>query len=115
MCKTPWMPAKTTAEEKTESNRELRSRRGRESFRAMEKAMEKMPPTKLNPETMDEEGCMRLVKAICAQAANDYRAVRHRERSIVKEEIESFFLSDYFEQLTGLDGGMILERLKKGE
>ena len=77
--------------------------------------MQRMPPLKLNPETMDEEGCMRLVKAICAQAANDYRAVRHKERSIVKEEIESFFQSEYFEQLTGLDGGMILDRLKKGE
>ena len=72
-----------------------------------------------------------LANAIIIQQAEDYRKCRRilrrrnrRKRTPEKvrkeaanriQEIELFFLSDWFCLLTKVDGGMILERLKKEE
>lgn len=62
-----------------------------------------------------------LGNSVIARAAKDYkRAVRllkkdpeDLESIIIKEEIEEFFLSDWFNVLTNLDGNNLLRRLKK--
>ena len=69
-----------------------------------------------------------LANAIIIQQAEDYRAYRKqlRENPRMEEEkrllieveilgIQMFFLSDWFCLLTKVDGGKILERLKKEE
>ena len=69
-----------------------------------------------------------LANAISIQQAEDYRAYRKqlRENPRMEEEkrllieveilgIQMFFLSDWFCLLTKVDGGKILERLKKEE
>ena len=58
------------------------------------------------------DGYIQLAHAIVAVAAESYKytllAVRHHTRSDSvfrrKEELESFFLSEWFGQLSGLDG-----------
>lgn len=64
---------------------------------------------------MHEIGVMNLVEAIVKQAAKDYRAVRYEKESYEKDKLESFFLSGWFHLLTGLDGDLVLERLKAGD
>ena len=69
-----------------------------------------------------------LAIAVIAAQAEDYRALRKQlretprmreiDRLLIEVEIlgiEMFFLSDWFCMLTDVDGGMILERLKKEE
>ena len=63
---------------------------------------------------MCEQGIENLVTGIVTQAAKDYRKVRHLENSYEKRELEEFFLSTWFHQLTGLDGQMVLDKLKAG-
>lgn len=59
------------------------------------------------------EGAENLVHAIVRQAANDYRMLKHcDDNNMEKKDIEKFFLSDYFEALTGFSGRMILAKLK---
>lgn len=65
-----------------------------------------------------------LANAIIIQAVDDYREARkelkyHRltkeERKIhneTLEEVEEFFLGDWFKDLTNLDGAKLFERLK---
>ena len=64
---------------------------------------------------MCEQGIENLVTGIVTQAAKDYRKVRHLEDSYEKQELEEFFLSKWFYQLTGVDGQMVLDRLKAGD
>jgi len=64
---------------------------------------------------MCEQGIENLVTGIVSQAAKDYRKVRHLEDSYEKQELEEFFLSKWFYQLTGVDGQMVLDRLKAGD
>ena len=64
---------------------------------------------------MDKNGAFLLVQAIVKQAAKDYRDVRYMDKSPEKERLEEFFLSDWFNDLTGLDGEMVLGRLKAGD
>ena len=62
-----------------------------------------------------------LAQAIIVQAVTDYRKARKRVRTYPGQtaaqatirEVERFFLSWWFAQLTDLDGEMLLERLKK--
>ena len=64
---------------------------------------------------MCENGVFNLVQAIVKQAAKDYRVVRHEKESYEKNKLEKFFLSKWFSDLTGLDGEMVLGRLKAGD
>lgn len=62
-----------------------------------------------------------LAHAIILQAVRDYRDVRkilkkypkHELSLKIQEEIEDFFLSDWFSVLTQLDGETLLEKLRK--
>ena len=64
-----------------------------------------------------------LANAIIIQAADDYRTSlrrlklnrMNREYLRVKEECERFFLSQWFEQLTNVDGKTIMMRIQKEE
>ena len=65
----------------------------------------------------------KLATAIILQAVEDWRksvkALKKRphctEAMMMKDECEQFFLSDWFEALTSVDGGMILRKLKQEE
>lgn len=65
--------------------------------------------------------CENFANAIVMQAVKDYRRARHKLRKRPKnteartmiEDCERFFLSDWFETLTNLDGSMILNKLKQ--
>lgn len=75
------------------------------------------------------DGLEELGIVIITQAAEDYRKCRRKlnpgpgkKKAVIPiqkelqdriQEIEEFFLSDWFGQLTTLDGKMILERLRK--
>lgn len=62
-----------------------------------------------------------LAHAIILQAVRDYRDVRkilkkypkHELSLKMQEEIEEFFLSDWFTVLTQLDGETLLEKLRE--
>lgn len=72
--------------------------------------------TSLSPEQM-------LANAIIVQAADDYRVSlrrlklnrMNREYLQMKKECEDFFLSQWFEVLTNVDGKMIMNRIQKEE
>ena len=51
---------------------------------------------------------MELWIAVINQAVNDYRT-----NPKMRPEIARFFKSDYFERMTGVNGQMVLDRLKK--
>ena len=68
----------------------------------------------------DDRGCDRLVQAIVEKAVEDfvwgYRTEqKHPENgpSLLREQAERFFRSSWFEALTGLDGRIMLEGLKR--
>ena len=62
-----------------------------------------------------------LAHAIIVQAAEDYRKAQkklkvfldHKEAQAVIREIERFFNSRWYAQLTDIDGKMLLKRLKE--
>ena len=64
-----------------------------------------------------------LANAIIIQAADDYRTSlrrlklnrMNREYLRMKEECERFFRSQWFEQLTNIDGKTIMMRIQKEE
>lgn len=64
-----------------------------------------------------------LANAIVLQAVKDWRSAvrklkkrpRYDPARQMKDECERFFLSDWFEALTSVDGGMILRKLKQEE
>ena len=51
---------------------------------------------------------MQLWLAVVNQAVNDYRKYPR-----MRSEVARFFKSDYFERMTGVNGQVVLERLKK--
>lgn len=53
-------------------------------------------------------GYFELWIAIIEQAVNDYRSYPG-----MRSEIESFFKSKYFENMSGVSGKVVLDRLKK--
>ena len=69
------------------------------------------------------DGYENLANAIVLQAVKDWRSAvrklkkRHRYDPArqMKDEGEQVFLSDWFEALTSVDGGMILRKLKQEE
>ena len=69
---------------------------------------------------MDDKGCLDLVQAIVMQAVKDWKDAKKKLKKkpddlLLKsmvEECEKFFKSEYFNNLTGLDGNSILGKLK---
>lgn len=53
-------------------------------------------------------GYMQLWIAVINQAVNDYR--KYPE---MRSEVARFLKSDYFERMTGVNGQVVLDRLKK--
>lgn len=60
---------------------------------------------------IDTDGAKALVHAIVLQAKID--VLNSRPGSYVRMDAENFFLSDFFEELTGLEGGPVLRILHK--
>ena len=64
-----------------------------------------------------------LANAIVMQAVKDWRTSvqvlkkrpRHEKAKAMKADCERFFKSDWFENLTSVDGNVILHRLKQEE
>ena len=56
------------------------------------------------------DGVERLVQAICRNAATDYLYSKKEEHVV---SAEKFFKSDWFFELTGLDGKSVLKRLDR--
>ena len=64
-----------------------------------------------------------LANAIVLQAVKDWRSAvrtlkkrsRYDPAKQMREECERFFLSDWFEALTSVDGSVILRKLKQEE
>lgn len=53
-------------------------------------------------------GYTQLWIAVINQAVNDYR-----NYPCMRSEVEKFFKSEYFERMTGVEGQIVLDRLKK--
>lgn len=78
---------------------------------------------RLKGDDLDEETVQILVEKIVEQAAEDLREYRRMLRIFPRDEetrklyetTRAFFLSDYFEALTDMDGSAILEQLERGE
>lgn len=66
-----------------------------------------------------DEAYVRLANAIVLQAVKDWRAARrklkrksHNESARIElESCETFFRSDWFRELTDVDGGVLLRKL----
>ena len=61
--------------------------------------------------TIHEQGAINLVEGIVDRAVKDFMVTT--PDSEARKEVERFFLSDYFEALTGLNGSEFLEQLRK--
>ena len=67
------------------------------------------------------DGYIQLAHAIVIVAAESYKytllAVRHHTKSVSvyrrKEELESFFLSEWFGLLSGLDGRYFIQKMQE--
>lgn len=68
-----------------------------------------LPP--LNTDNIAMEGYIALVQAIVKKARSDF--LLFPAGSYDRNKVEQFFLSDYFEVLTGLNGEEILKDLRK--
>ena len=72
---------------------------------------------------LNTEGCMRLVEEICKLATQDYIAAKQSLKMTPDDKIakhnyrvkRAFFESEYFENLTDLDGNSILDSLDRGD
>lgn len=60
---------------------------------------------------LDPDGAQALLEAIVQQAMIDFHA--SQPFSTERQEVERFFRSSYFEDLTGLNGRAILKKLTK--
>lgn len=66
----------------------------------------------MNTRVIWNSPCETLVEGICRQAAKDY--ISKGKSSVAKywrDDARQFFLSSWFEFLTGLDGKRILDKL----
>lgn len=68
-----------------------------------------MPP--LDKNRISDEGFVNLITAIVSQAKDD--VMTFAPGTMYREDAEEFFLSDYFHELTNLDGFDILYRLSQ--
>jgi len=58
----------------------------------------------------DEEGVAQLIRGVLKWAIKDWASAAGGD---TKRRAEQFFLSPYFGRLTGLDGKIVLETMKK--
>ena len=71
---------------------------------------------------MNEDGYRNLADAIIIQAVHDYRRsvqqLIRKPYSVIalhdKQEVEAFFLGDWFQVLSDIDGQELLQRLEAG-
>ena len=68
-----------------------------------------MPP--LDVSRISDEGYLAIVKAIVSRASDD--VTRYKPNTRIHQEAATFFKSEYFHNLTGLDGQAILRDLLK--
>ena len=77
------------------------------------------PPRIASADDLDFEGCIAVVEAIVKDAAEAYVCAKRdykknpfdREAKKHYEQSRRFFLSEYFWNLTNLDGKAVLEKL----
>lgn len=70
------------------------------------------PPMKmLTADDITDEGYIALVKAMVSRAGQDVK--KYKPGTQIRNSAEKFFESDYFTDLTGLDGDPILQKLKE--
>ena len=65
---------------------------------------------------LDSDGCHALIDAVVRSAVEDYAAALRRTGPAAlrkREEAESFFRSEYFRRLTGMDGPRIIRMVRK--
>jgi len=60
--------------------------------------------------TICDQGAINLAEAIVDRAVKDF--MNSKPGSKEREEIEEFFLSDYFELITGANGSAFLKKLQ---
>lgn len=63
---------------------------------------------------IDDRGAHNLIAAVVALAARDYRRSLKHKGVWMRRDCETFFLSDYFYEMTGLDGEAIMAGLRRG-
>lgn len=72
---------------------------------------------------LDDKGVDNLVVAIVRQAVQDWRAATHRlkrhpddlDADNIRKDCERFFRSEWFFDLTGMDGRKVLDQLRMKE
>ena len=62
---------------------------------------------------MIEEAYETLANAVVLQAVKDYRYAKKHSSGEGLKEIEKFFLSEWFIELTDVDGSIVLEKLQE--
>ena len=65
---------------------------------------------------LDSDGCHALIDTVARQAVEDYAAALRRSGPAAlrkQAEAESFFRSEYFRRLTGMDGLRIIRMVRK--
>lgn len=75
---------------------------------------------RLKAEDLNDEGCLRLIEAIVGSAADEWRNCRlalalepnDRRNREHMDYLEKFFRSEYFHDLTNLDGESVLKKLE---
>lgn len=68
----------------------------------------------MNTRVIWNSPCETLVEGICRQAAKDYISKgKSSTARYLREDARQFFLSGWFEFLTGLDGKTILDKLEE--
>ena len=68
----------------------------------------------MNTRVLWNSPCETLVEGICRQAAKDYLSTsKTSQAQYWREDAKHFFLSGWFEFLTGLDGKKVLNMLDK--
>lgn len=75
---------------------------------------------RIKAENLSDEGCLNLLEAIVGSAADEWRECRlqvvlNPNDKFAREHLkntERFFLSDYFHELTNLDGRSVLKQLE---
>ena len=68
----------------------------------------------MNTRVLWNSPCETLVEGICRQAAKDYLSkAKNSQAEYWRRDAEQFFLSDWFYELTGLDGKRVLDMLQE--
>ena len=66
---------------------------------------------------LNDTGCIRLIEAIVRRAAEDYLRARQRlpgrKAAARVRETTAFFRSDYFRRLTGVQGDILLRKIRE--